>query len=161
MAKPWGTFRIALSILFVTFSVIVVVVVNYMIKLVCLSTSYERIEKQIATSHELVLNLDSSDTILIKESLSLLGQRHDPNGRENARKLIYHTNPHVARLAALYLGAIGDDAGVDGLIAIVADDQSKSREVALSYLRSITHVDFGMDASAWNAWRQTNGKNAD
>ncbi|SPE60412.1 exported hypothetical protein [Verrucomicrobia bacterium] len=56
--------------------------------------------------------LQSSDRILLLNTLTLLEHRKTPAGRERAAKLLAHPDLYVWYCASLYLGAVGDQRSV-------------------------------------------------
>ena len=68
------------------------------------------------SSEKLVNNLSSGKRNLVMTSLSLLEERHDSAGKEQAQKLLLSKDDYLWLNAGLYLAAFGDQQAIPYLI---------------------------------------------
>ncbi len=109
------------------------------------------------SSSTLVDNLSNRDSDLVRTSLSILKDRNDPAGRQEAAKLLASTDDYIWFNATLYLGAINDPQAVPYLIKGLKHPASRAYPDVVKELQSLTAQTFGMDQAKWiDWWRQKN-----
>jgi hypothetical protein len=92
-----------------------------------------------------------SDKALLQSSLYNLRQRRSPLAQETARQLLDDSESHVWLSAALYLGALKDQASVPYLVKALRHTAYLSRPETLHLLREITGTNY-YEFEDWTNW---------
>lgn len=106
----------------------------------------------LVPSSRLSSNLETGDSDLMRESLSILADRRTPVAAETALPLLGHPDAYVWLNAALYLGSVRRSEATPYLIKALRHQASRSHVDAGKYLRDLTGNDFGTDFTRWNEW---------
>jgi len=104
------------------------------------------------TEASLVADVQSRDFNRICDGLEKLRRRLDPIAREDALRLLESENSYLWLNAALYLGAINDEASVPYLIKALRHPASRAGPDAVAALRAMTGQSWGVDFEQWQQW---------
>jgi hypothetical protein len=116
------------------------------------TAAYELLIHGNPSEAELMGFLDSDYEILVSNTLSTLEHRKLAGGREKAANLLTSRDPHIWYVAALYLGAIGDQRSVPYLIRGLTHPAWRSRPRVVNYLQNLTGQNYGEKKEEWIKW---------
>lgn len=123
------------------------------------NAAYELVTNGDPSEAELVGFLDSNYPILVSGTLTALEHRKLAGGREKAAKLLTSRDPHIWYVAALYLGAIGDQRTVPYLIRGLTHPAWRSRPRVVNYLQNLTGQNYGENKEEWIKWWSARNSN--
>jgi hypothetical protein len=103
-------------------------------------------------TNRLFENVQSSDTDLQRDSLSVLTDRKDPAALSAALPLLKNDDAYVWFNAALYLGSLNRQEAVPYLIKGLRHQASRSWGDCANDLTAITGQKFGTDFKKWHEW---------
>ena len=103
-------------------------------------------------SSQLARNLESSDTNLVIDSLSILEDCRDPIAIQKALQLLGSSDDYVWLNAALYLGAVGRVESIPYLIKAFRHTAWRADAETLSDLQHLTGQNFPPNFGKWTNW---------
>ncbi len=116
--------------------------------------------KQVS-SEKLVNNLSSGKRNLVITSLSLLEDRHDSKGKEQALQLLLSNDDYIWLNAGQYLAVLGDQQAIPYLIKGLNHPASRAHDKVAKHLEQLTGEVFGKDQKKWIEWWNTTNPNSE
>ena len=133
-------------------SIFTIASINASISWSALGQALQQVYGPAPTQASLVADLKSKDFNRICSGLGILATNCDPIAQKDGLRFLKSENPYLWFNAALYLGAIGDEASVPYLIKGLRHPASRARPDAAAALRAMTGKPWDVDFDAWRQW---------